>query len=332
MGVAIASQKKQNNLTNNVENKNKKKNSDSKFEQMKKDKLMYLLLLPSLLFVFIFNYIPIPGILITFKQFDIGIYNNVLEGMIKSPWVGFDNIARIFENNESIKAIFNTMFLSSLTLLIFPPIPIFIALLINEVKNTIFKRSVQTISYLPHFLSSITVIGIVMAVYGTYGPINDILVALFGTGARINLMQQQWFFIPNQLMVTIWVGTGWGTILYLATISGIDVQLYEAAKIDGANRFKQVIHITLPQIIPTFIILLILSVGSILSAGFDNILGFQNAFINFETIDTLVYKTGLLNGDYSLAAAIGFSRGLIALILTFVVNFIAKKVSDISLF
>ncbi|QGQ98385.1 sugar ABC transporter permease [Paenibacillus psychroresistens] len=302
------------------------KKQTSIVQKLKKDWLIYLLLLPALLITLVFCYFPLPGILITFQEYDIFL------GPIHSPWIGFDNIKAIFELPDITKALSNTVVLFFISLIVGFPVPIILALLLNEVKLKLFKRTVQTLTYLPHFLSWISVIGIAYTMYSMYGPINDMRVSMLGSDAeRILFMAKQGFFIPNILMLSLWKEMGWGTIIYLAAISGINPELYEAAGIDGAGKFQQAMRITIPGIMPTAMILLILSMSGLLNSNFELVFGLQNSFIDYDVLSTLVYKFGIQQAHYSLATAVGFIQGVVAFVLLIVVNFITKKISSISI-
>lgn len=300
--------------------------NDSLWRRIKKDRAFYLLLTPAILIVFVFAYLPIPGILVAFKDY------KVLKGFWASPWVGLENIEKIFVLPNMISAIWNTFWISLLSLVFLFPAPILLALLLNEVRVHLFKRVVQTLLYLPHFLSWISVIGIAYAFYSLYGPLNDLRVALGGEGTeRIMFIAEQSMFVPNVILLNLWKEVGWGTIIFLAAIASVDPQLYEAAYIDGANRLQQAWHITLPSIMPTVMILLILQLGNLFNVNFELIYGLQNPFINFEVIQTIVFKFGIQQGSYSMATALGFVQGLIALLLTIAANYSAKKVSGVGI-
>ena len=216
-----------------------------------------------------------------------------------------------------------------MNLLISFPAPIILALLFNELKNGIFKRVTQTISYMPYFLSWISVIGLTISFLDTYGPVNNILCMLLGESReRVLYLSHSNLFVPMLAFLNLWKGVGWGSILYLASMSSIDPMLYEAASIDGASRWQKTIMITLPCIAPTIAIMFILSIGGILGSNFELVFGLQNPFMNFETIDTTIYKQGILSSSYSIATAVGFTRGIVALILTLAANFINKKIGN----
>jgi putative aldouronate transport system permease protein len=186
---------------------------------------------------------------------------------------------------------------------------------------------------MPHFLSWISIVGLCYAFFSDYGPINDLLCIIFGQSReRVLYLAKQEFFVPLLLMLNLWQSTGWGSIIYLAAIAGLDPLLYEAAAIDGASRFQQVRYITLPGISTTAAIILILSVGGIFGSNFELVFGLQNAYINFETIDTVIFKHGIQQRGYSLATALGFSRGMIALVITIGANYMSKRVNDVAVF
>jgi putative aldouronate transport system permease protein len=303
----------------------RKGSKKSKLLRLKKDFSLYLLILPALLSVFVFNYIPLPGISIAFMDFDI-------IDQFNSPWAGFKHFQEIVTIPQLKEAAFNTLKLGVLSLITGFPLPIIFALMLNELKNGIFKRTVQTISYLPHFLSWATVIGIAYTIYSKYGPINDLLVWITGDdNSRILFLGEQGFFVPNVLLLQIWKNLGWNTIIYLAALTSIDPELYEASYIDGAGRLKQIIYITIPGIKQTVIMLLILACGGILNDNFQLVYGLQNAFIDYEVISTIVYKQGLQQSQYSMATAFGLTLGLVSFLLTWGANKVSKKVSEISI-
>lgn len=294
-----------------------------RWRQMRKDKFLYLLLAPAVLFVFVFAYMPLPGILVAFKDYD------VFRGFWGSPWVGLKHIREVFELPMMTQAIGKTVLISALTLLVCFPTPIILALLLNELRLQLFKRIAQTLLYLPHFLSWISVIGIAYAFYSMYGPLNDLRLWLFGGDTeRIMFLSNPDFFIPNVLMLSVWKETGWSTIIFLAAIASVDPQLYEAAYMDGAGRFKQVVHVTLPSILPTVMIMLIFQLGGLFQSNFELIYGLQNPFVNMEVISTVIYKQGIQQGAYALSTALGFVQGLIALVLTVGANFLSKKLTN----
>ena len=284
----------------------------------------YLLLLPSVVLTFVFAYLPMPGIVAAFQDY------NIFAGLGNSPWVGVKHFRDVFETPMLREAIFNTLELSVLTILVGFPAPIVLALMINEVKDGLFKRSVQTLSYLPHFLSWIAVVGLAYAFFDVYGPLNDLWVWI-SDGERIMFLSKQELFLPILLLLSVWKEVGWGTVVYLAAITAIDPSLYEAARIDGANRWKQHLHITLPGMKMTAILLLIFTLGTLFMSNFELVYGMQNAFINYDVISTVVFSSGIQQGNYSMAAAIGFMQGLVALLLTVGANALSKRTTGISI-
>lgn len=305
---------------NKLTQKKKKKNLN-----LKKNAVLYLLLLPAIALMIYLNYLPMIGVSVAFMDY------NFFQGF-SSPWVGFDNFIELFSLPMFGKAVFNTVYISLLNLVIVFPIPIIFALLLNEVKFIGYKRVIQTLSYMPHFISWVAVIGIAHSIFSSYGFLNDIRVAIFGEGTeRINFLAEQGFFVPNVVGLTIWKGFGWSSIIYLAAITGIDPELYEAASVDGANKFRQVFTITIPSILPTIVMLFILKIGTIFGDNFGLIYGLQNPFIDFETISTVTYKNGIAGGNYSMATAIGLFQGVVGYILVAISNSISKKVNEVSL-
>jgi putative aldouronate transport system permease protein len=300
------------------------------YQKQKNNMMLYMLIFPSVIFVFVFSYLPITGLLAAFQNYDI------FKGYFGSPWTknfGLRHILDLFAVPELYNSILNTLYLSILNIGVTFPAAIILALLFNELRVGKFKKTVQTISYMPYFLSWISVIGLTISFFDRYGPFNDIMNLIFGHNReRILYLSKQELFIPFLLILNLWKNAGWNSIIYLASMAGIDPQLYEAASMDGARRFKQMLYITLPGIAPTATIIMILSLGGLLSSNFELVFGLQNPFINFEVIDTVVYKNGLVQADYSVATALGFTRGMIALFLTFGANYLSKKVNDQSIF
>ncbi|QGQ95001.1 sugar ABC transporter permease [Paenibacillus psychroresistens] len=295
-------------------------------KNFKKSYFAYLLMLPSIVLTLIFSYFPMPGILVAFQDY------NMFKGILHSPWVGMQHIIEIFQVPLLYNSIINTFILSVLTIIVGFPAPIILALMINEVGNGLFKRSVQTLTYLPHFLSWIAVVGLVYSFMDVDGPLNDLKLLLFGSDSgREMFLSKQSLFLPFLLLLSVWKEVGWGTIVFLAAITSIDPSLYEAARIDGANRFKQHLHITWPGMKITAVIMLIFTLGTLFGSNFELVYGMQNAYIDFPVISTVVYSSGIQQGNYSTAAAVGFVQGLVAFLLIIVANKISKKVSGISL-
>jgi len=284
-------------------------------------KMLYVMLLPSIVFLIIFSYIPMYGATIAFKDFWI------TKGIMGSPWVGFVHFEKLFETDKFWQVFRNTIEINLLKLLFGFPAPIILAILLNEVRQKFFKRSIQTIIYLPHFISWVTIAGILFSILSLEGPINK-MVALFGADP-VNFLTSNGMFRPLLIISSIWKEVGWGTIIFLAALSGINPDQYEAATVDGANRFKQVIHITLPGLLPIISILLILNFGSMMNGGFDQVFNLYNTMVyeSGDVIDTYVYRIGLTQGQYSVATAIGLFLNIINFVLLIVVNYTAKKLS-----
>lgn len=298
----------------------------SKFGEIKKHMFIYILLLPALLATLVFSYFPLPGILMAFKEYDI------FKGFFRSDWAGLKYVKEVFQIPMLTGSIWNTLEINVLSLIVCFPAPIILALLLNEIRNTMYKRVIQTLTYLPHFLSWIAIIGIAYSFYAVNGTLNDFRVLLLGKDTvREMFLAKQSLFIPNVLILNVWKETGWSCIIYIAAIAALDIQLYEAAVIDGANRLQQLLYITLPGILPTAMILLILKLGQLFASNFELIYGLQNPFISFEVIATVVFKNGIQQGNYSLATALGFMQGLVAFLLTVTANKISKKASGIAL-
>ncbi|WP_374706636.1 ABC transporter permease [Paenibacillus sp. J2TS4] len=295
---------------------------------LRKHKALYFLMLPGILYYLIFKYIPMYGIIIAFQDFSIG------RGILGSKFVGLKHFIEFFYYTpDSWKLIRNTVMLNIYDLLFHFPAPIVLALLFHEIKNKAFKRFVQSVSYMPHFLSTVVIAGIiVMFLSPSTGIINFILVKLFGIEPIMFLGLPEWFrtvYIGSE----IWQKIGWGTILYLAAIAGVDPTLYEAAKIDGANRFQQMRHVTFVGMIPVMIILFVLNLGYFMDVGFQKILLLYNP-LNYETsdvINTFVYRRGILDADFSFATAVGLFQSAIGFILVVIANRLARKYSETSL-
>lgn len=288
-----------------------------------KNRFLYLLILPAVVVVFIFSYLPYPYLRMAFQDYNIYVPAN-------SEWVGLEHFIKIVSNKRMMGSIINTLTLSVLSIIFAFPLPIILALSLNELRNAVFKKIVQSISYLPHFLSWITVVGIAYSIYAMSGLVNDIAVA-FGS-ERTMFLSLQNFFVPDALILSIWKSTGWNSVIYLAAIAGVDTSLYEAAALDGANRFQQAIHVTLPSILPTVSIMLIWALGSVMGSNFELVYGLQNDYIDFEVISTVIYKQGLKNGDYGPVTALGLFQGVVNVLLLVGANGLVKKLTKVGLF
>jgi putative aldouronate transport system permease protein len=292
-----------------------------------RERFIYLLLLPGVLYFLIFRYVPMFGILLAFKD-----YSPFL-GIQDSPWVGLENFRRIFADPEVWTVLRNTLYISFLQIGFAFPIPILLALMLNEVRRESYKRVIQSIVYLPHFVSWVVVIGIATLFLRSEGVLNNALGQLFGMAPVPFLINPYWF-APLVVLEVVWKEAGWGTVIFLAALAGIDPQLYEAALLDGASRLQRIRDITLPGLRPTIVILLILRLGSVLDNGFEQIFLMLNTFTMHvgNVLDTYVYFKGIQDGDYSFATAVGVLKGVIGLILIVGANRLAKRYGDEGLF
>lgn len=283
---------------------------------------LYIFLLLPLVQVIIFNYKPMYGIIIAFKDF------KMRSGIWGSEWVGLKHFERLFSEPQFYKVLRNTLRLSILSTAVTFPMEIIFALMMNEVGNVRFKRITQTITYLPHFLSWVVIGNFVYQILSpTYGIVNTVLVKIGIFEKPLYFMVQENLFTPIYLITTLWKELGWGIIIYLATIAGIDPCLYEAAAIDGAGRFKRVIYVTLPGILPTVSTLLILKMGSIITVGFDPIFNLYNdSLYNVaDVISTYVYRRGIIDAKYSYTTAIGLFQNVVSFLLVILSNMLARK-------
>lgn len=299
----------------------------SLFAKMWYYRAIYLMLLPALLFYVIFCYVPMYGITIAFKDYLLS------KGILASPWIGLENFHIMFGLDKFWEVMFNTFYLNILRLIWGFPAPLILALLLNEVRKAIFKRTVQTIIYLPHFISWVTIAGIVGALLSINDGVVNEAIAMFG-GNRIDFLTNSDLFRPLLVSTGIWKEVGWSTIIYFAAIAGVSVELYEAAIVDGASRWKQVWHVTLPTIAPTISILLILTMGSMMAGGFDQVFNLYNPMVYDvgDTIDTYIYRVGIGEGKFSMATAIGLFLNVINFTLLFTVNKISKRVSGVGIY
>lgn len=290
---------------------------------LKKKRYLYLMLLPAILYFLIFNYAPMYGVLIAFKDF------NFRQGIMGSSWIGFDNFKYMFELDNFYSVFRNSMVLSICRIIFTFPIPIILALFLNDIKNARFQKTLQTLFYLPHFVSWV-VIGSILVNFlsPTNGVINNIIQS-FG-GEPIFFLAEKKYFVPIVILTSIWKDSGWSTIIYLAAITGISGEMYEAAKIDGANKLQQLRYITFPCIKPTIVTMLILRLGSIMNNGFEQIFILQNS-MNLsvsEVFETYTYRLGMLNGRYSFATTLGLFTSVIGVIFLLTSNQIAKKLGE----
>lgn len=294
-------------------------------EDLKRNRAVYLIFLPVLIYYLVFRYFPMYGASIAFKNY------TPFKGIAGSDWVGFKHFIRFFTSFYFWRVLKNTFILSGMQIAFGFPMPIIFAILVNELKNMHFKKTVQTMTYLPHFISMVVICGMITAFSSSSGVFNDIL-AFFGA-KRESLLQQPELFRPIYILSEIWQKAGWESIIYLAALTGIDQSLYEAASIDGANRFKKILNITLPGLLPTIIIMLILRIGRVMEIGFEKIILLYNpaTYEVADVISSYVYRVGLTDLNWSYSAAVGIFNSVVNLTFLFAANKISKKYSGSSL-
>lgn len=302
--------------------KNYKSNSDLK-KRMWRNKWLYVMLTPGVLYFIIFKYFPMYGLIISFQDY------KPYQGILGSDWVGLKHFQRLFTEPDFLNILANTLILFGLNILIYFPIPIILALMLNELRGTFFKRFFQTLVYIPHFLSWVIIVSISFVMVTMDGGIINELLTYFGF-QKVNFLLSPGWFRPMYIIQVIWREAGWGTIIYLASIAAIDPGLYEAARMDGAGRMRQIWHITLPAIRGVIITLFILKIGSVLDLGFEHVYLLLNSMNRevAEIIDTYVYTAGMRQGKFSYSTAIGFFKSIIGLIMVMSVNKLSKKMGE----
>jgi putative aldouronate transport system permease protein len=282
-------------------------------------------MLPGLLFFVVFRYVPMWGVIIAFQDF------RLWQGVFDSPWVGFQHFQTFFEGPYFWRLFRNTLIISGLNLLIVFPAPILLALLLNEVRHSAYKRMIQTVSYLPHFISWVVVGGMIIYIFSVNVGFLSTLMASWGL-SPLPVLGNATAFIPLLIGSAIWKGLGWGAIIYLAAIAGINQELYEAATMDGANRFQRVLFVTLPNIAPVIVIMLILQVGQLLDVNFYQILILMGSDASLyevgDVFDTWVYRMAFFQGQMSLATAVGLFKGVVGLVLIWAANRVANRISE----
>ncbi|MDT8298755.1 MAG: ABC transporter permease subunit [Spirochaetaceae bacterium] len=304
------------------------KNGDGLLRRLSRQKALQAMALPGIIWMILFNYIPMYGVIIAFKEF------RIIHSINSAPWVGLMHFREIFRDAEFFSVMKNTLGISVLKLAIAFPLPIIFALMLNEIRSRNFKRWVQTISYLPHFLSWVVLGGIMINWFSDNGFINELLMKLHLTREPISFLGRPEGFWLLAVLSDTWKEMGWGAIIYLAAISGIPPELYEAAVVDGANRIQKIIYITVPSIAGTITILLILAISGILNTNFDQMLVLNNP-LNHEAsnvIDLYVYRVGIRGLRFSYSTAVGLFKAVIALILLLGANGLSKKLQNRSLF
>lgn len=287
---------------------------------------LHMMMLPGMIFIFLFKYMPLGGITIAFKEFLPG------KGIWGSPWVGMENFEYMMALPDTKRVLWNTLFIAAAKIIVNFPIPIIVSILLNEIRSQKYKRTVQTIIYLPYFISWVILSGIIQDLFAREGIINQFL-NLFG-GSSIFFLGDKKAFIGVLIGTDVWKNFGYNTVVYLAAITGIDENLFEAAKIDGANRFQQIWNVTLPGIAPIVTLMLILNLGNVLNAGFEQVFNLYNPLV-YETadiIDTFVYRISLVEANYSLGTAVGLLKSVVSFILIVSSYTIANKYSDYTVF
>lgn len=295
---------------------------------LKKNRAFHLMLLPSLIFLIIFNYIPMAGIIMAFQDYKPWL------GMTGSEWVGLDNFRELFAREDSLQVIWNTLIIAALKIVFNLAAPFTFALFLNEVRKQMFKRFVQTLVYLPHFLSWVILGGILTDILSTDGGIvNRVLTGWFGIQPIFFLGDGDWFRV-TVVVSDIWKEFGFGTIVFLAALANVNPSLYEAAEVDGASRWKQTLYITIPSLIPMAIVVGTLALGNILNAGFDQIFNMYNSLVydKGDIIDTFVYRTAILNNEMGFGTAVGLFKSLISMVLIVISYRLAYKWANYRIF
>ncbi|OMC75780.1 protein lplB [Paenibacillus odorifer] len=294
---------------------------------LRKYKALYLISLPGIIFFIVFKYLPLAGSIMAFQNY------NIFKGFTGSAWVGLDQFRRMFTYPEFLRILENTILIGLYDMVFAFPVPIIFALLLNEVRKAFYKRILQTVVYLPHFLSWVIIGGIMIGILSpTTGIVNQIL-NTFGLDSVYFLGEDS--YIRTILVGTgIWKDSGWGTIVYLAALAAVNPELYEAARIDGANRWKQTLSITIPTILPTIMIMFLLHIGNFLDFGFERVFVFINSLneTNGDILDTYIYRVGLIDQQYSYTTAIGLFKSVVGLLLVMIGNTLSKKASGDGLY
>mgnify|MGYP000853072033 FL=1 len=294
-------------------------------EYLKSNGTLYLMLIPGLLFLIIYKFVPLYGISIAFEDYNIFAGSNPFEAISLSPWVGLKHFERLFGSRDFIKVLTNTLIINSYKIIFLFPLPIIAAIMLNEIKNRSYRRGTQTFIYIPYFLSWVVVFGIFYSLLGTYGMVNQLL-NFIGIDS-ISFFSNKGIFRGLLVVTEGWKEIGWNTVIYMAAITSIDPTLYEAARVDGANKLRQILNITLPGLFPTIVLMLIMKVGYILDTGFEQILVMYNPTVYdvADVIQTYVYRIGMGQMNYSLGTALGLFNAVIAFILIISANAVSRK-------
>lgn len=296
-------------------------------KQIYKQKELFLILLVPVMFLIVFHYVPIYGILIAFKDYSYRF------GIIGSPWNNFAHFKSLFNDPFFYRIFWNTVILNIYNLVFAFPAPIILALLLNEVKNQRFKKISQSISYLPNFMAWTVLAVIITELVSPQRGVTAFFADLLNIKTNFNVLTNPGTFRGFLVITGIWKDVGWGSVIYLAALSGVNISMYEAAEVDGASRFQKVIHISIPSIMPIIVILFILRIGSIMNAGFDQIFNLYNPLVYevADVIDTYVYRSGILEGKYDVSTAVGLFKNVVGVLLMIITNFFVRRVNEYGL-
>lgn len=303
----------------------KRKNPTLKL--MRRNGGLYLLVLPALIYIIIFQYLPLYGVQIAFRDY------NPYDGILGSPWVGLENFQRFFDSTQFWSLLTNTLVLSLYSLAASFPIPILFALLLNQCGSQRFRKTTQMISYIPHFISVVVLVGMITVLFQARGGLVNTVLAKFGVAEPIMFLSDMRFFRHLYVWSGVWQNTGWASIIYIASLAGVSPEIHEAAIVDGASKLQRILYVDLPAIVPTAVILFIMDMGKFLSVGFEKVYLMQNPtnLAVSEIISTYTYKIGILSAQYSYSSAVGLFNNVINFLLLILVNRIARKVSGSSL-
>lgn len=308
--------------------RSKNKANAGRLKQVRQNYELYLFLVPAVVFVAIFMYGPMYGVLMAFKDY------NMVKGVLGSPWVGLENFRRFFQGYNFWSTLGNTLMLSLYYLAATLPLPVLLAVIFNNVKNGIFKKSVQLTAYAPNFISVVVIVGIMKIMFAPDTGIFNVIAEKILHVEGADVFGKPEYFRNLYVWSGVWQTLGWNSIIYVAALSGISPELYEACTMDGANRLQRIWHLEIPCILPTVVIVLILNTGSIMNLGFEKVYLMQtplNLAVS-ETLPTYIYKMGVINNDYGLATAVGFFNSAVSCVLLVIVNTVSKKLSGSSLY
>ncbi|TBL76056.1 ABC transporter permease [Paenibacillus thalictri] len=296
-------------------------------KDIRRDYWLYIMAIPGILFFLLFKYLPMSGVIIAFQDFF------PFSGFFGSPWVGLKHFHRLFSDPDFFMLLRNTLMLSVYQLVFAFPAPIILALMLNELRREWFKRSIQTLVYIPHFMSWVVVVSMFYVIFESQQSLFQSILESLGFKS-FSIMMEPSLFRPMYILQVVWRDSGWGTVIYLAALAAISPELYEAAKMDGAGRFRQIWHITLPGIRSTIVVLLLLKLSDILETSFDHVFNLVNALNRDvgEVFDTYVYRVGLINGQLSYATSVGLFKGVVGLILVVFANWLVKKFGEEGLY